>query len=147
MRPETDVSIGKQVVSERNNCILMDHNSGKDPGQLAREHGLSRRRIQQILNELGVRKESLKNRQKADKSSIDVMPVSKLHAKIGLIVYQFRYDRNLSAVQAAEEIGWSMRKLRSVEQGLKDITLLDIQDIAAYLKMDPADFWRSNVSG
>ena len=122
----------------RNEYIREDHKDGKDIGQIAREHGLSTRRIQQILKEMGIRNTRLK-------SSTEANPISKLHAKIGIRTYNHRYDKFISVSDAAKMIGWSVQKLRRVEKGFVDITLLDMKDLALYLGVDPTELWRNDV--
>lgn len=112
----------------RNSHICEEYKDGKEVGDLARTYGLTERRTQQILRANGV---VLRPRTTGDKK-----PISKLHAKIGLALYNYRFDHDIELYDAANDLGWSAIKVRKVEQGVGPIELLDLLDIKSFAKVD-----------
>lgn len=92
---------------------------------LARAYGLSEPRIRQIV--AGVEK---------DRKSRERRPVSEAHKRLGLKIYNHRWDNQLTKKAVADKLGWSVSKLHNLEQGLIDPTLTDLQDIATFMKLE-----------
>ena len=97
---------------------------GSTANELSRVFGLSIPRIRQIV--AGVERD---NPQPQNRK-----PISETHRKFGLRVYDFRYDAELSRRYMAEKLGWSVGKLANIEQGFVDPTLLDLQDLATFMR-------------
>jgi len=127
-------------MNDRNMNICQDAIDGRPPAEIARAYGLSQRRVQQILRERNVRKTSIR-----PSGYLPMSPITRLHARIGKSVYDKRFERQQRLTEAAEEIGWSAIKLRRVEQGVHDITLLDLQDLVAYLDTTISKLWSEHV--
>lgn len=113
------------VTEQRNEDICLDYET-KDINELARTYGLSSKRIKQILDEKNIERRPLTGGERRI--------ISAPHSKIGLHLFNFRKGRELSPHQAASEIGWSMIKLRRIEQGLQEIELLDLLVLLQYTK-------------
>lgn len=114
-----------QTNEERDNDICHDYKS-TEISELARSYGLSPKRIKQILDE--------KNVERRPRLTGEKRIISQVHSLIGLHLYSFREAKGLEALVAANQMGWSMIKLRRIEQGLQEIELLDLIDIATYTK-------------
>jgi len=130
----------RNQLNERDLTICQDARDGKTASEIARAYGLSPRRVQQILRERNVRNTRIRAT-----GHISMSPISRVHAKIGQGVYDFRFHRHQRLTDAAEQIGWSAIKFRRVEQGLHDLTLLDMQDLADYLGTSPIELWSKYV--
>ena len=92
---------------------------------LARSYGLSDRRIMQILNGQGV---EIRPRLKR----FEIEPISKQHERIGRSIADYVFDNEIDLYQASIAIGWNFSKLRKTIEGIIDIELLDLLDIASY---------------
>ncbi|MCG7628947.1 hypothetical protein MHM88_14140 [Epibacterium sp. MM17-32] len=110
--------------NERDKYICQEYKEGGSIGELARTYGLTEERIGQILRENGVPRRPRGVKEKR--------PLSALHSRIGLHLYNYRFDRGIELYPAAKDLGWSALKLRKVEKGVKEVELLDLLDIAAY---------------
>ncbi len=110
--------------TERDTYICQDYSDGKEISELARSYGISDRRVAQILRANGV--------QLRPRSAEEKKPLSPLHARIGMHLYNYRFDRGFEPYSASMEMGWSMLKLRKVEKGVTELELLDLVDIAAF---------------
>jgi hypothetical protein len=121
----------------REDCIKADYVNGNLMSEIAREHGLSVRRIQQITQE-----KSLRDERKTLKK-VSKQPVSGMHAKLGRDLFNRRYDLALTVTEAARRIHWSTIRLRRAEKGLVDFTLMDVQDLVGYLETDSKSFWEA----
>lgn len=114
--------------NDRDSFLCQDYGDGREIHELARSYGISERRVSQILkaNEITRR----------PRASTDKKPLSAEHARIGLHLHKHRFERNLDPHTAANELGWSVIKLRKVEKGTTEVELLDLLDIAAYTEVD-----------
>ncbi len=130
----------RSEMKERDLTICQDARDGKTASEIARAYGLSPRRVQQILRERNIRNTRIR-----PTGHLQATPISRVHAKIGRAVYEHRFHRHQRLSDAAEQIGWSAIKLRRVEQGVHDLTLLDMQDLAEYLKTTAIELWSSYV--
>ena len=114
-------------IEQRDGFICQDYQDGKDIHELSRSHGLSERRISQILQ--------LHNIPRRPRTVSEKRSLSRGHVRLGLHLYSHRFERGIDLFDAAEELGWSAIKLRKVEKGTTDVELLDLMDIAAYTQM------------
>lgn len=110
--------------NERDEYICQEYKDGVAVGEISRSYGISERRVTQILRENGV---AMRPRNQKAKR-----PLSATHARIGLHLYNHRFDRGIELHSAANDLGWSAIKLRKVEKGTREVELLDLLDIAAY---------------
>jgi hypothetical protein len=123
----------------RDDCFRADYVQGKLMTEIARENGLSIRRIQQITQEKSLRAE------RQARIKISKQPVSGMHAKLGRALFNHRYDLALIITEAAKRIHWSTIRLRRAEAELIDFTLMDVQDFTGYLAIDTKAFWETYV--
>ena len=114
--------------AERDQEIIEKYREGMTALALSRAFGLSEARIRQIV--AGVKKTKRTRQSKA---------LSETHRRLGRKVYDFRFDNQLARGHVAARLGWSTIKLRYVEEGLIDPTLLDLQDLASLMKKNLGD--------
>lgn len=114
--------------AERDQEIIERYSQGTTALALSRTYGLSEARIRQIV--AGVKK---------TKRSRQAQALSDTHRRLGRKVYDFRFDNQLARTYVAQKLGWSVMKLRNVEDGLIDATLLDLQDLASFMKRNLGD--------
>lgn len=114
--------------NERDAFLCQDYQEGMEINELARSYGLSERRVSQILR--------ANNIVRRPRVAADKKPLSAEHARIGLHLHKYRFERNLDPHTAATELGWSVIKLRKVEKGTTEVELLDLLDIAAYTEVN-----------
>lgn len=95
---------------------------------IAREHGIQERRIYQILKTRGVGAGRLR------KIDPQKPPLSKVHASIGKMVYEFYFEKGKTRREAANDLGVSVITLLNIERGRHHLDLFDLQDVAMYLK-------------
>jgi hypothetical protein len=101
---------------ERDRDICSDY-ATIEVAELARIYGLSTKRIQQILAEHDIdRRPRLPGEKKI---------ISQVHSLVGVTLFSHREARGIEAYPAANTLGWSVIKLRRIEQGLQEIELLD----------------------
>lgn len=112
---------------QRDDYLCQDYVSGTEIHELSRSYGISERRVSQILREHGVPRRA--------RLGFEKKPLSAEHARIGLHLHKFRFSRHRDPHTAANELGWSVIKLRKVEKGTTDVELLDLLDIAAYTEI------------
>lgn len=116
--------------AERDRCIREDYvQDRKEVQELARAYGLTTRRIQQIIVAGNI---PLRKPRRG-------VPVSSGHERIGRLLYNYRFDRGISNLDAARDLGWSIIRLRNVERGLADITVTELIDISAYIGRSAAE--------
>jgi hypothetical protein len=113
---------------QRDQEIIERYQGGSTATELSRSYGLSEPRIRQIV--AGIKKVRQGREQR---------PVSDAHKRLGRRVYDFRFDNQLSRRFMATKLGWSVSKLYNLEEGLVDPTLLDLQDIATFMKCNLGD--------
>jgi hypothetical protein len=115
----------KQAQQDRDQYIIQDYKAQTSVKSLARSYGLSDRRIMQILNGQGV---EIRPRLKR----FEIEPISKQHERIGRSIADYVFDNEIDLYQASIAIGWNFSKLRKTIEGIIDIELLDLLDIASY---------------
>jgi hypothetical protein len=79
----------------------------------------------QILNGYGV---EIRPRLKR----FEIEPISKQHERIGRSIADYVFDNEIDLYQASVAIGCNFSKLRKTIEGIIDIELLDLLDIASY---------------
>lgn len=106
--------------------------------KLATKFGLSVPQIRRILAD-----QKAKRDPDAPKPSGDDKIVDPAHRIIGHRLYSFRFQKLNDASQAAEAMGWSVKKLRGIEQGHSEVSLCDLQDMAEYMKTSISELTRN----
>lgn len=120
---------------ERDQEIRERYVDGATANELSRSYGLSEPRIRQIVAGVKKGRQGRENR-----------PVSDVHKRLGRRVYDFRFDNQLTRRYMAVKLGWSVSKLYNVEEGLVDPTLLDLQDIATFMKTSIGELLNNVIS-
>lgn len=110
--------------THRDSYLCQDYLDGKEINELARSYGISERRVSQILYQNDITRRP--------RAASEKKPLSAEHARLGLHLYTHRFERGVEVYDAANELGWSVIKLRKVEKGTTEVELLDLLDIAAY---------------
>ena len=113
------------TTTERNKGIVEEYQDGREVAELAREYGVSARRIQQILKMNGV---PIRQVRLAD---ADRLPISRVHERIGTKLTDYMWDNELQHNDVANKLGWNIMKLRRVQSGIMDLELLDLIDLAS----------------
>lgn len=109
----------------RDNYIVQDYAAGMDIKAIARDQGISDRRVMQILKSNGVEFRARKKR-------FEMKPISQAHERIGRMLVDHRFDNETEQHEAASDLGWSLLKLKKPEEGIIELELLDLMDVAAY---------------
>jgi hypothetical protein len=117
--------MSKQAQQDRDQYIIQDYKAQTSVKSLARSNGLTDRRIMQILNGHGV---EIRPRPKR----FEIEPISKQHERIGRSIADYMFDNEVDLYEASNALGWSFSKLRKTIEGITDIELLDLIDIASY---------------
>lgn len=108
--------------------IITDYTSGaRHVWELANIHGVTRRRIEQIVTAAGY-----ELRKQPRKGSVQI---SDLHRRIGKRLIDHRYEHSLDAIDIANALGMTVVKYSRVEGGREVLELLDLQKIARYLRV------------
>lgn len=97
--------------------------------KLSTKFGLSIPTVRRILAE----HKAVKDKD-APKPTPDDKVIDPLHRKLGNKLYHYRFKLLRDPAQAADALGWSVKKLRGIEQGTSEITLCDLQDMAEYMQ-------------
>lgn len=113
--------------NERDQYVCQDYLDGKEIHELSRIYGLSERRISQILKANKITRRP--------RNSVEKKALSREHARLGIHLYTFRFDRGIDLFDAADDLGWSAIKLRKIEKGTANVELLDLMDVAAYTEV------------
>lgn len=113
---------------QRDSDIALGYLAGQSAAKLGREYRLSVVQVRRILSAKKIsRGEDIV---KQDEGSKVINP---LHRKLGHKLYTFRFMKNLETLEAAEEMGWSAKRLKNVEQGYKLLTLIDLVEMAQFM--------------
>lgn len=104
--------------------------AGLSASKLATKFGISVPQVRRILAS-----QEVKRHPDAPKPTNEDKVIHTSHLKIGNRLYAFRFQKLNDVVQGAEALGWSVRKLRSIEQGFSEITLSDLQDMSEYMNL------------
>ncbi len=106
--------------------------------KLANKFGLSIPQVRRILSNLDAKRSP-----DAPKPTAEDKVVDPMHLKLGNRLYAYRFQLLNDTSQAAEAMGWSVKKLRGVEQGVSEISLNDLQDMAEYMKSSISELTRN----
>lgn len=117
----------------RNEMMVQEYLEGRPILEIQREHGLQQRRVFQILREQGV-----ESRKRAVRDPMSP-PLSGVHRKVGLKLYDCYFERGWTRRHTANKMGMSIPTVRNIERGTHKIDLFDLQDIAALLKTTIGD--------
>lgn len=111
---------------------------GLSAAKLSSKFGISVPQVRRILASLDVKKNP-----DAPKPSEDEKVVSDGHRILGNRLYGYRFGILNDATQAADALGWSVKKLRGVEKGHSELTLSDLQDMSEYMKISMSELTRN----
>jgi hypothetical protein len=112
--------------------------AGLPAPKLATKFGISIPQVRRILASLKVEKHP-----EAPKPTVEDKVIDPAHLKLGNRLYAYRFNLLNDTTQAAEALGWSIRKLRGIEQGFSEISLSDLQDMAEYMKTSVSELTRN----
>jgi DNA-binding transcriptional regulator YiaG len=104
-------------------------NEGYSYGKLASKFGVSRQLVANVLLEAGLRGAARKIVPVITPLS-DRKSLSTLHAQIGNDVNYARTTLKLSVDVFAREVAMSRQKLRKIEVGVEDVTLIELSRLA-----------------
>ena len=121
---------------ERDLKIAAAYADGTPASRIASSFGLSVSHVRAVLAKTKAVK-GVKHLTEAERV-IDVT-----HLKIGNRLYACRFQRLRDAQQAADQIGWSVKRLRGVEKGTSALTLIDLQSIADYMDISLPDLFKN----
>lgn len=129
--------------AERDSAIASDYaggpvTAGLSASKLASKYGLSVPQIRRILSS-----KEAKRHPNAPKPTAEDKVIDEAHQKLGNRLYAYRFKIMNDTGQAAELLGWSVKKLRGIEQGISEITLADLQDMAEYMKTSISELTRN----
>lgn len=113
------------IMAQRDRDICQEYLEGKEIQELARTYGVGDRRISQILTAAEIKRRSPRGRERK--------PLSRVHVRVGLKLYQHREDRQLQCTEVGNDLEMSAIRVRKIEKGLAPVELLDLQNLAAYL--------------
>ncbi|KAK1583690.1 hypothetical protein Q3G72_026136 [Acer saccharum] len=119
------------------NMPVIQNEAGLPASKLAVKFGISVPQIRRILSD----QKAVKHPE-APKPSSDDKVVDDAHRKLGNRLYFYRVTLLNDTIQAGESLGWSAKKLRSIEQGHSEISLADLQDMAEYMKTSISELTR-----
>lgn len=112
-------------LQERSKNIVSDYQDGASVAELERIYGVTARWIYMILKAENV---TVKRRAKR--------AVSPLHKQIGARLRDSAFDAGQTNVQVSNALEWTFQKTSSVMQGTYNLSILDLQNLAAYLRVD-----------
>ena len=118
----------------RDDLIAEDYTTGRTVPEISRIHGVSIRRVYQILEETGVKRTRINGVRMKNTSAL-----SRCHDTIGRRVYDHWFDLQIERQEAARQLGWTVAKLRAVEEGRRNLDLFDLRDLAIWMKTTIGD--------
>lgn len=121
---------------ERDSEIALGYLQNASAPQLARKHKLSIPQIRRILKEQKVCRGGVIVQSETSKA------IDPTHIRLGLRLYNYRFRKCVDVSIAAQLIGWSARKLRSIEQGKTVVTVIDLQEMATYMQTTPSELMK-----
>lgn len=118
-------------LTERNTQICDRYLKGGETAEsLAMDNGLSVASVRVILRDGGALKGKAPRVFRTETERV----LSPLHAKLGGMLSHYRaFTRGIDRRMAADELNWSMQRVASVEKGVYNLTLVDLQDLARFL--------------
>lgn len=134
MEPDSTVPVVESKRDARIERIKHLLDQGWSAERIAGDTGLSAPGVRKICKDLGLKKNKAPRvEDPGDKAQ------SETHRKIGLRFYNYSVERVRSSTQVADEIGWSPQKIASIVKGTYNLTLVDIQRMATYMKKTLAE--------
>lgn len=115
--------------TERDQQIALRYSEGRPASRLATDFKLSIPHIRRIIAEQGAVKGA------RAKLTDDEKVIDPRYLKMGNRIYAYRFGKLQDVHQVADILGWSVKKLRSIEQGRTAITMLDLFDLAKYMNI------------
>lgn len=113
--------------AERDAQIAEDYKS-LSASRVAAKYNLSIPQVRRIAKAAGIEKGP------ATLVLLESKVIDEDHRVLGLKLYFFRQKAGQDTLAGAEALGgWSIRKLRSIEQGLTVLNLMDLKAIANYM--------------
>ncbi len=115
--------------AERDSLIAEDYAKGTLSAQkLAINYNLSVPTIRRIIAAKGLKKGT------PLMGEVGFKILDETHRVLGMKLYFHRTIKKFQdTVKAGDELGWSSKKLRNIEQGYSLLTILDLQAMANYL--------------
>ena len=114
-------------VSVRDRAIILGYEEeGYSTSFLSRRYSISMRQVQNIL-----KTNNIELRKQTNTGGV----VSKLHCTVGTNIYYYRNLANLTH----KDFDMPLRRLRSIEKGTHDLTLVDLQKISELLGVNIAE--------
>lgn len=122
-------------LNQRNEEIIARAEAGVSQPDIAREMGLAVSTVRFILKQAGFRSpETAAPQGGKARTLLGRTPISRLHHQIGSRVYAFRSPRKEEGLTTvAATLGMSRQRLRTIECGLHDLTLSEVQKLAVLL--------------
>lgn len=115
--------------AERDAKIVAEYAS-LSASKLAAKYGISVPQIYRIVKEAGGKKAESQTPLDNNNSKV----IDDNHRKIGMKLYFHRTTKKFQETdKASVELNWSVRKLRSIEQGFSVLNLIELITIAEYL--------------
>jgi hypothetical protein len=115
-------------IKEQDRNLVEHYLSSGDVGEFCRANNIKERRYCQFLNSFP------ENPRRPRVSKAQKKPLSKLHERLGRRLFECYQDAGLDRLMASNRLGWNPQVLRLVEQGLHDLTLFEILDMAAFMR-------------
>lgn len=126
---------------DRNAEICARYEAGDSAEVLALDFGLSLAMVRVILRTGGVRRTDKNRVFKSDEEKV----LSPTHLKIGNKLAYFRaFEFGVDRRTTADKLGWSMQRVAAVEKGSHNLTLFDLQDLAAFMKISIEELIRDS---
>ena len=120
---------------ERDAAIALGYSQGKTAAKLAGHYRLSIPQVRKILAQKEVTRTDTT---RVERSKV----IDEDHARLGLRLYNYRYNKKLPPTILAELMGWSVKKLRNIEQGYSVLNMLDLKDMAKCMGMSLLELMR-----
>ena len=121
---------------ERDAEIALGYLQGATAAKLGRKYKLSVPQIRKILAEQKVTRKDVIVEAETSKA------IDPMHVRLGLRIYNYRFKKGVATSIAAQLIGWSARKLRSIEQGQTVVSLMDLMEVARFMQTTPPELMR-----
>lgn len=113
-------------MDERTEQMLKDYQDGRRIPDICRDNGIKERRFHAIMSSV----EGF-NRRPVTRHLVKPA-LSPIHKRIGVYLYDFYSTKGMDRRLAANRLGWSSLRLKNVEVGTYELTLLDLQDIQTF---------------
>ncbi len=122
--------------TERDQEIALKYAKGRPATKLAVEFGLSVPTIRRILKQMNAVAGPRERLIEEDKV------VCPIHKKLGSRIYAYRFKKTQDVHMTSGLLGWSVKKLRNIEQGKTSPTLQDLQGLAKYMNISLSEIMK-----